>query len=98
MNSVNPYQQPMESIMNPFSSTTVNFDRVQDRRRNFEQAAKARRLVRSRRPEPAASRHPSRPPGQVHVVPVLTLVEVPVSGTQHLPAEPVGEPTTARVA
>jgi hypothetical protein len=98
LSSVNLYQRTTEPTMNPFTSTIMNYDRVQDRRRSFEQAAARRRLFRFDSRTGATTRHPSRPPGPVQFAPVLSLVDATVSGDQHLPALPVGEPTTARVA
>ena len=85
--------------MNPFTSTTLNFDLVQDRRRSFEQAAARRRLLRfNNRSHPSTGLTAGRPPDPVHVAPVLALVDASISGSQHLPAASESEPTTARVA
>ena len=85
--------------MNTFSSTTLNYDLVQDRRQSFEQAAARRRLRRFvSRAHPSTGQTPGRPPDPVRVAPVLALVDVSHSEPQHLPAASVGEPTTTRVA
>lgn len=84
--------------MNPFTSTTLNYDNLQDRRHSFEQAAARRRLLRftSRSVSSATTlRRPPDPPRGL--APVLTLVDT-TAGQQHLPAAPVSEPTTVRVA
>jgi hypothetical protein len=84
--------------MNFFTSTTLNYDLVQDRRHSFEQAAARRRLLRfTNRSHPAPGPTVRRPPDPPHVA-VYALVDANHSGTQHLPAAPVSEPTTARVA
>jgi hypothetical protein len=88
--------------MNAFTSTTLTYSLVQDRRRSFEDAAARRRLVRSSdRAAHAATAAPVRrpPDPEPALVPLLTLVNADmISGPQHLPAAPVSEPTTVRVA
>jgi hypothetical protein len=85
--------------MNPFTSTTLNYDLVQDRRHSFEQAAARRRLRRfAGRAHQNSGHSPGRPPDPLRVATVLTLVDVSHSEPQHLPAASVGEPTTTRVA
>ena len=91
--------QKARPVMNFFTSTTLNYDLVQDRRHNFEQAAARRRLLRfNNRSHPVPGPTIGRPPDPTHVAPVYALVDTDNSGTQHLPAAPVSEPTTARVA
>ena len=85
--------------MNFFTSTTLNYDLVQDRRHSFEQAAARRRLLRfsnrsHRRPDRPSVDHRTRRTSRR----CTPLVDVTTSGPQHLPAAPVSEPTTARVA
>jgi hypothetical protein len=93
--------------MYPFTSTTLSYDLVQDRRRSFEQAASRHRLVRASVRAARAGAPVARPPGPApEPVPLLTFLNAdsgvtpasPISGLQHLPAAPVSEPTTVRVA
>jgi hypothetical protein len=85
--------------VNPFTSTTLNYALVQERRHTFEQAAARRRLVRfSSRAHRSAPSTPGRPPDPLRLAPVLTLVDISHSDPQHLPAASVGGPTTTRVA
>lgn len=85
--------------MNPFTSTTLNYDMVQQRRHSFEQAAARRRLLRfSNRGQRSAQSPPGRPPDPLRLAPVITLVDISHTDPQHLPAAAVGEPTTTRVA
>ncbi|MBI5087839.1 MAG: hypothetical protein HZB15_02920 [Actinobacteria bacterium] len=52
--------------MNPFNTTSLNYELARDRRRTFEQAATRRRLVRfgARRGAEPAPRALRRPPDQ----------------------------------
>jgi hypothetical protein len=84
--------------MNAFTSTTLNYSLVQDRRHSFEQAAARRRMVRTAgRAQHSAPPSLGRPPDPGHVAPVLALLDKH-SDLQHLPAASVGEPATTRVA
>ncbi len=85
--------------MNFFTSTTLNYDLVQDRRHSFEQAAARRRLLRfTNRTYPTPGPTLGRPPDPSRAAPVFSLVDSNSSSSQHLPAALVSEPTTARVA
>lgn len=98
MNTVTLYQRTTEPTMNPFTSTILNYDRVQDRRRSLEQAAATRRLLRFIIRTDDTTHHASGPPGAVPTAAALSLVDLTDSGGRHRLDTPADEPTPVRVA
>lgn len=78
--------------MNPFTSTTLNYDLVQDRRRTFEDAAARRRLLRFSTNPRVARRELERPPEWPSAATSELAPVVPLSAAAET------EPATARVA